>query len=105
MIGDKNLFKGAPTDGFETVAQIVRIVGFVFQELRHKGVEATDRPLNDLGKVGNKQSQFQRVLFDFHPAPVQIHNIGYGLEHIKGNAQGNQKIEAIGKKGCVLDEK
>lgn len=68
--------------------------GPVAEKLRPQPVIASNGSLEDLGEKGHEQGIAVRSVF----APVNINEVAHGLDGIKGDAQGKQKLP-LGKGG------
>ena len=68
-------------------------------ELRNKVAGALDRSCNKLREEGHEEREEEEILLGLDVAPIYVDNVGEGLERVKRNAYGENKIKGY-RRGC-----
>ncbi len=103
-VGHHQLFEVAPEHPLKTEGNLLAVKGMAGSELGGEGIIPGDRSLNQLGEIGDEQSQLGKIPLRGAFAPVHIDDIAHGLEHIEGDAQGQpqgQEGDTPGLGGAV----
>ena len=93
-VGQQHLFPQAQDKQLDTGGKVMDILPAVLHLLRHILVpdNGTGNELREQGDIG---TEGQRILLNRRIVAVHVNHIAHGLEHIKGNADGQGDFRSL----------
>lgn len=93
-VGDEHLFAVSTHQEPDALGDVLLIQGVGGLQLGQQVTGALDGSRHQLREKGDKQSVVPQVSLGPDGAPIDVKGVGHGLEHIEGDAHGQQQMEA-----------